>query len=110
MVPDPAERVTLLDSANDRIGHLGTGPGDYKERRLLARIWSKQLFCVRNSPRYEQPNDLYRGEACRQHRTRRAKVCPRCQQVVNDRNRPRFRGRQRLVDSVNGLDLRRLGA
>ena len=37
LVPDLAARVTLLDSANDLIGHLGAGPGDWRERRLLDR-------------------------------------------------------------------------
>ena len=37
LVPDLAARVTLLDSDNNLIGHLGSGPSDYGERRLLDR-------------------------------------------------------------------------
>ncbi len=37
LVPDLAARVTLLDSENKLIGHLGTGPSDYRARRLLDR-------------------------------------------------------------------------
>ena len=35
LVPDLAARVTLLDSANGVAGHLGTGPRNWRERRLL---------------------------------------------------------------------------
>lgn len=37
LVPDLAARVSLFDSGNQLIGHLGTGSGDYRERRLLDR-------------------------------------------------------------------------
>ncbi len=37
LIPDLAARVSLFDSDNRLIGHLGTGPGDYRERRLLDR-------------------------------------------------------------------------
>ena len=37
LVPDLAARVSLLDRNNQLIGHLGTGRGDYRERRLLDR-------------------------------------------------------------------------
>ena len=37
LVPDLAARVSLFDSGNQLIGHLGTGSDDYRERRLLDR-------------------------------------------------------------------------
>lgn len=37
LVPDLAARVSLFDSSNDLIGHLGVGSSDYRERRLLDR-------------------------------------------------------------------------
>ena len=37
LVPDLAARVSLFDSSNNLMGHLGTGPSDYRERRLLDR-------------------------------------------------------------------------
>ena len=37
LVPDLAARVSLFDSSNNLIGHLGSGPSDYRERRLLDR-------------------------------------------------------------------------
>ncbi len=37
LIPDLAARVSLLDGNNNLIGHLGTGPSDYRERRLLSR-------------------------------------------------------------------------
>lgn len=37
LVPDLAARVSLLDAENRLIGHLGCGPDDYRERRLLER-------------------------------------------------------------------------
>ena len=37
LIPDLAARVTLMDENNQVIVHLGTGPGDWKERRLLSR-------------------------------------------------------------------------
>ena len=70
----------------------------------------RQRFCVWHSPCQEQPDDLHRWAVCRQYRTRRPKVRPRCQQVVDNRNYSGFRNRQRLVDSVSGLDLLGSGA
>lgn len=37
LVPDLAARVSLYDAENELIGHLGSGPADYRERRLLPR-------------------------------------------------------------------------
>ena len=37
LVPDLAARVSLFDSENRLIGHLGVGASDYRERRLLDR-------------------------------------------------------------------------
>ena len=37
LVPDLAARVSLFDRDNGLIGHLGAGPDDYRERRLLDR-------------------------------------------------------------------------
>ena len=36
LVPDLAARVSLFDSSNQLIGHLGAGSDDYRERRLLS--------------------------------------------------------------------------
>ncbi len=37
LIPDLAARVTLMDQNNQVLVHLGAGPDDWKERRLLSR-------------------------------------------------------------------------
>ncbi len=37
LVPDLGARVSLFDRENRLIGHLGQGPSDYRQRRLLSR-------------------------------------------------------------------------